>query len=115
MSTVGQDLPERPPGAAAARTVELDHGQALAVDGASVKVIFGGVWLVGTDRASDYLLASEEAAVRVPRGSLIRAIGRTRIEVMPLPRSALLHRWRQALRRWVRPRACPCAARGTCP
>lgn len=90
-------------------TVELDHEQSLPLTGAYgiwIKVIYGCVWISGTGETNDWLVESEEAVVRVPRGSVIRSIGRTRIEVIEGQRMGRLRHFPQKVRRWLRLPGC---------
>lgn len=93
------------------RTIELEHEQSLTLNsepGTRIKVIYGWVRLAGSCESGDRLLGSrEEAGVQVPRRSVIRSIGKTRIELIEAKRSHRLQRWPERLRRWLRLRAAP--------
>ncbi|HEU0204964.1 MAG TPA: hypothetical protein VFR86_31530 [Burkholderiaceae bacterium] len=86
------------------RTIELDHEQSLTLSGepgTRIKVIYGWVRVAGTRESDDRFLGSgEETLVRVPRRSVIRSIGRTRIEVIEGKRARRL--LPERMRRWLR-------------
>jgi len=89
--------------------VELDHEQSLPPAGGYgvwIKVIFGCVWISGAGTSSNRLVESEEAVVRVPRGSVIRSVGRTRIELIEAPCPPRLRDIPQNVRRWLRLPGC---------
>ncbi|HEU0203394.1 MAG TPA: hypothetical protein VFR86_23545 [Burkholderiaceae bacterium] len=89
-----------------ARTIELDHEQSLILTAeaeARIKVIYGWVRVAGAYEFADCVLGSgEETAVRATRKSVIRSIGRTRIEVIEVKRSHGLQRLPEKIRRWLR-------------
>lgn len=79
------------------RTVDLDYGQLLVVEGAPgtrVRVLYGALWLTEEGHAQDVFAGSGGEVALHGRGrAVLEGLGRARLQLLsPLPRG-----WRSAI------------------
>ena len=88
------------------RTIDLDHEQLLVLDdsaGASVQVLFGGLWLTEPNHLQDRFGTAGDWLRLESRGrAVLEAIGPTRLRIDEPQRETLVRRWRGWLRRLPR-------------